>query len=102
MEAKRSESRDSGLALPYHALGRRADSAAALARMEQEHPLEFTNIAIAHAFRGERDQAFEWLRKVIAERDISLVHRIKDEPLLAPLRSDPRYTELLREMNLAK
>jgi hypothetical protein len=49
MEAERSESRDSGLALLYHALGRGADSAAALARMEQEHPLEFTNIAIAHA-----------------------------------------------------
>ena len=41
-------------------------------------------------------------RKAIAERDISLVHRIKDGPLLAPLRSDPRYSELLREMNLAK
>jgi hypothetical protein len=75
---------------------------ALVSRFLCRRPAEFTNIAIAHAFRGERDQAFEWLRNVIAERDISLVHRIKDEPLLAPLRSDPRYTELLREMNLAK
>jgi hypothetical protein len=41
-------------------------------------------------------------RKAIAERDSSLVHGMKDEPLLAPLRSEARYTELLREMNLAK
>jgi TolB-like protein/Tfp pilus assembly protein PilF len=103
MEAETSSTRDAALALAYWALGRKADSDAALARMEKEHGgTAPVLIAEVHAYRGERDQAFEWLRRSVAARDMNLVHRVRDDPLLASLRSDPRYTELLRAMNLVK
>ena len=56
------------LPMAYHALGRKADSDAALAALiakyEQGAPF---NIASVYAFRGEADQAFEWLDKAIEQ-----------------------------------
>jgi hypothetical protein len=49
-----------------------------------------------HAFRNERAEALDWLEKVVASRDIDIVHRIKDAPILAAVRSDNRYHALLR------
>ena len=53
-----------GLPMAYHALGRKADSDAALAALiakyEKDAPY---NIAYVYAFRGEADQAFAWLAK---------------------------------------
>lgn len=101
MEAERHRSRTLGLALAYHALGRKKESDAALARAEAEQgEFDQSGIAMAHAYRGEIDQAFEWLEKAIAARDLSLGHKLTTEPLLAPLRTDPRYLALLRKMNL--
>jgi tetratricopeptide (TPR) repeat protein len=95
-----SSVRDVGLALAYHALGRKAESDAALARgtrsTGKEAPM---NIAIAHAYRGERDEAFVWLEKAIDERDLLVGHKFWDEPKLEPLRSDPRYKALLAKVN---
>lgn len=47
---------------------------------------------------GEKDKAFEWLEKGYDER--SLLH-IKVDPGYDPLRSDPRFTNILHRMNLA-
>jgi hypothetical protein len=38
--------------------------------------------------------------EAIAARDLSLGHRVAHEPLLAPVRADPRYLALLRKGNL--
>ena len=54
--------------------------------------------AIAYAALGERDQAFEWLEKAYQVRDALLLTMIN--PLLDPLRDDPRFQDLLRRMNL--
>jgi TolB-like protein/Flp pilus assembly protein TadD len=101
IQAETSSSRDFGLALVYHALGRGKDSDAALARAVRiagnSAPV---NVAILYAYRGERDQAFRWLAKAVDDRDMSLGHKFRNEPKLAPLRSDPRYKALLRRMNL--
>jgi TolB-like protein/Flp pilus assembly protein TadD len=56
-------------------------------------------IAMAYAWRGERDKAFEWLDRSYAQRDNGLVG-IKDDPLMKSLHADPRYAALLRKMNL--
>jgi TolB-like protein len=95
-----STTRDLGLVLAYHALGRKADSDAALARFLRA-AANWTpmNVAVAYAYRGERDQAFTWLEKAIDERDILVGHKFWDEPKLEPLRSDPRYKALLRKLN---
>ena len=56
-------------------------------------------IARIHAARGEKDQAFEWLRKSCDERD-SRVIWIKVDPTLEGVRSDPRFAQVLKEMGL--
>jgi serine/threonine protein kinase/tetratricopeptide (TPR) repeat protein len=56
-------------------------------------------IAEVYAFRGEADRAFEWLDRAYAQRDAGL-SSLKVDPLLRSLRSDPRYTALLKKMRL--
>jgi hypothetical protein len=56
-------------------------------------------IARIHAALGEKDQAFEWLRKACDERDSGVIW-LKVDPTLDNLRSDPRFTRLLNEMGL--
>ena len=101
MEAEVTSERDAGLALAYHALGRRSESDAALARAKDaRHEFDPINIAVVHAYRNEVGQAFEWLDNAIAARNITLVHTLAHEPLLATLRADSRYSALLRKMKL--
>jgi TolB-like protein/cytochrome c-type biogenesis protein CcmH/NrfG len=51
---------------------------------------------------GEKEQAFKWLEKGYEEKDTNLiVPGIRFDPMLEPLRSDPRYADLLRRMNLS-
>lgn len=88
------------LSCAYHALGRQAESDAALAELkekfEDEGPYQIAEI---HAFRGEVDEAFAWLDRAYAQRDSGLVD-MKGDPLLANLEDDPRYDALLKKMNL--
>jgi TolB-like protein/Tfp pilus assembly protein PilF len=101
IQAETSSTRDFGLALVYHALGRGKDSDAALARAVRSAGNSApVNVAILYAYRGERDQAFRWLEKAVDDRDMSLGHKFRNEPKLEPLRGDPRYKALLRKMNL--
>ena len=50
---------------------------------------------------GETDAAFEQAGKAIEERLPAVATFIRLQPLLDPLRSDPRYQALLKRMNLA-
>jgi tetratricopeptide (TPR) repeat protein len=54
-------------------------------------------VALVYTGLGEKDQAFEWLRKAYDGRDKGLVSS-KVDPPLDPLRSDPRFQDLLRRM----
>jgi tetratricopeptide (TPR) repeat protein len=58
------------------------------------------NIAIIYLGLGDKDRAFEYLEKAYEEHPQTMVH-LKSQPMFDSLRSDPRYTELLRKMNLA-
>ncbi len=49
---------------------------------------------------GDRSQAFKWLEKAYEDRSGSLIGALKWDPLLDPLRSDPRFEDLLRRMGL--
>ena len=56
-----------GLPMAYHALGKKAESDAALAELIQQHEKEAAyNIAYVLAFRNEPDRAFEWLDKAVS------------------------------------
>jgi hypothetical protein len=56
-------------------------------------------IAEIHAYRGEVDQAFEWLQRSYLQRDPGL-NQLKLDPLLKNLRGDPHYSDLLKKMQL--
>jgi TolB-like protein/tetratricopeptide (TPR) repeat protein len=90
-----------GLSAAYHALGRKAESDAALdvviRKYERTMP---TNIAWVFAFRGEGDRTFEWLNKAVEYRDIAL-GTIPFDPWWRIMHSDPRWLPLLRRMGKA-
>jgi TolB-like protein/Tfp pilus assembly protein PilF len=89
-----------GLAIAYHALGRRAESDAALARMlKQQADEDAVGIAEVYAFRGQPDEAMQWLDRAYAQKDVGL-YRININLPLKSLEADPRFKAFLRKMNL--
>jgi TolB-like protein/DNA-binding winged helix-turn-helix (wHTH) protein/tetratricopeptide (TPR) repeat protein len=88
------------LALAYHALGRHKDSDAAMTQMKQKYSNIYPmQIADVYAFRGQIDQAFEWLNKALAVQDWDL-SSIKVDRYFKGLRGDRRYAALLHKINL--
>jgi adenylate cyclase len=57
------------------------------------------DLALIHAALGEKDKAFLLLDKAVAERSTFVVYS-KWEPRLNPLRSDPRFTKMLKQIGL--
>jgi len=57
------------------------------------------SIAEIYVALGEKDRAFEWLEKAREERNVQMVS-LKVDPNLDSLRSDQRFSDLLRRMNL--
>ncbi len=90
-----------GLPMAYHALGRKADSDAALAALiakyEKDAPY---NIAYVYAFRGEADKAFAWLDKAVEYGDPGL-GEIVTENLFDKIHADPRWLPFLRKVGKA-
>ena len=56
-------------------------------------------IASIYAALNEHDHAFEWLSKILGQHTYSMIYMTMD-PRFDGLRTDPRYTDLLRRMNL--
>ena len=56
-------------------------------------------VAEVYAWQGRADAAFIWLEQARKNHDGGLVY-LKFDPLLRKIRGDPRYTALLRTMNL--
>jgi len=57
------------------------------------------SIAVCYADLGEKDQAFQWLNTAYQDREGSLIG-LQTDFLLDPLRSDPRFAELVRKVGL--
>ena len=89
-----------GLALAYHALGRKKEADEELTNYIAIYQNDWAYlIAEIYAFRGEKDKAFEWLEKAFERKDSWLVE-IKGNPLFKNLEGDPRHTAFLRKMKL--
>jgi len=87
-----------GLAMAHHALGRQADSDAAVAELVENYEQDAAyNIAYVMAFRGAVDEAFEWLDKAVLYNDPGLAE-IVNEPLFANIKSDPRWLPFLESV----
>jgi TolB-like protein/DNA-binding winged helix-turn-helix (wHTH) protein len=88
-----------GSAMAYFALGRKADSDAALAFRFKEYAIyPFVNAEV-YAFRGESDEAFKWLERAFAQKDVYL-YTVKFSQSLRSLEGDPRFKAFLKKMNL--
>jgi len=55
--------------------------------------------ALVYAGLDNQDQAFSWLEKAYEERFYRLAY-LKVEPLWEPLRSDPRFADLIRRVGI--
>jgi tetratricopeptide (TPR) repeat protein len=86
------------LAMIYDRLGRHADVAALVAKIMQEGgdaaAYQFAEI---YAQRGDRKAALDWLEKAMRLRDPGLVGA-KVDPLIDPLRKEPRFQAVMQEL----
>ena len=82
--------------------GRKAEARKILAELQSlsEHSyVPATDMALIYAGLGDKDKAFAWLDKAYEEHSFSLSN-LKVEPRFDPLRSDPRFADLLRHIGL--
>jgi DNA-binding winged helix-turn-helix (wHTH) protein/TolB-like protein/Flp pilus assembly protein TadD len=83
--------------------GKKSEARAFLADLKQRATRQYVpsySIALIHIGLGEKEAAFDWIEKALADRSSEMIY-FKVEPMLAPLRSDPRYQDLLRRMKFA-
>ena len=65
----------------------------------QKHEALGQDVAAIYAGLGDKDQAFAWLEKDF-ETSSGQLARVRWEPPFEPLRSDPRFADLVRRMGL--
>jgi DNA-binding winged helix-turn-helix (wHTH) protein/Tfp pilus assembly protein PilF len=91
------------LGFVYAVMGRNGEAHKVLdklMRRSKQYYVSPYDIAIIYTGLGERKQAFEWLNKAYECRSV-LLTGLKVEPMLDSLRSDLRYENLLRRVELA-
>ncbi len=90
-----------GLSTAYWAMGRKADSDAALeAAVAKYADTKPTQIARVYALRGDRERAFAMLDRAERVKDIDLGAAAMI-PALSNLHDDPRWLPLLRRLGIA-
>src|SRR5215831_16542378 len=90
------------LGYTYAASGDTIRAGTVLLRLENQAKHQYVDpeaYALVYVGLGNKDRAFQWLNRAIDDRQ-GWVTFIKAEPLLDNLRSDPRFDDLLRRMNL--
>jgi tetratricopeptide (TPR) repeat protein len=87
------------LALTFEKLGQRRESDVQIKWLTEFYggdPLAY-QFAEIYAQRGDRDRALEWLDTALRLRDAGF-RRLKTDPLLDPLRNEPRFQKIEREL----
>jgi hypothetical protein len=90
------------LGYAYARLGERSQALLVLRQLEAASKQSYTpafSFAVVYAGLGEKDQAFAWLEKAYGERTSRLGY-LQVEPFWDPLRSDPRFADLVRRIVL--
>jgi Tfp pilus assembly protein PilF len=90
------------LAITYAAAGQNARARSLLreARTARKIYVPPYWVAVAYLYLGEKDNSFRWLQKAYQQNDPTLGW-MKVDPMLDPIRSDPRYLDLLRKADLS-
>lgn len=87
----------------YARAGNRAEAQKAIQQLQgdvQRNGVGRYEMALVYIGLGDKDQAFHWLNEAHRAHDVGLVY-LKVDPCLDPIRSDPRFTELLRASGLS-
>jgi tetratricopeptide (TPR) repeat protein len=90
-------------ALAWGSSGRKDRAEAALRQLQSLSSTRYVspfNMAIVNAGLGNRDKAFEWLERSYRERAAGIVELQVSLPL-DPLRSDPRFQDLIRRVGFS-
>jgi adenylate cyclase len=89
-----------GLALAYHAAGRKKDADSTLELFVKNYGAQWSYLlAELYAFRQQKNEAFISLEKAYQQKDGWLVF-LKGDPLLRNLKTDLRYRAFIQKMNL--
>ena len=86
----------------YARLGRTSEAEEVLkelARREKRGYVPAYNFATVYVGLSRNDQALKFLEKAYAERSMILIY-LKTDPELDPLRSEPRFTDLIRRIGM--
>jgi serine/threonine protein kinase/tetratricopeptide (TPR) repeat protein len=84
----------------YARMGRAPDARKVIADLQEQSTRGYiapTNFAKVYIGLGDKEQAFAWLEKGYQQRDFWLTF-LKGDPIFDPLRSDPRFQDLLRRV----
>jgi len=90
------------LGCAYASAGKKIQAQRILAQLNEASKTHYVPpyfLGVVHAAMGDKEAAFSWLEKAYEEHDSYLV-RLRVEPLMDPLRPDPRFEKLLHRMNL--
>jgi eukaryotic-like serine/threonine-protein kinase len=93
---------NSDLAHAYAVSGKKPEAEKALAELRQVSEKRYVNpfeIALIYMGLGNKDDAFDWLEKAYRQRSDLLVY-LKVDPRLDPIRSDPRFVDLMRRVGI--
>ena len=88
------------LAVTYAAAGRQAEAREILTRLTAQAEKGYVSplaAAAAYVALGDHDTAFDWLEQGIRQRAYATV-RVPTDPRFDPLRSHPRYRDLVRRL----
>ena len=86
------------LALTYEKLGPHAEAEATLAKFQAENgDASAYQYATIYAQRGNTPEALEWLDTAMRVRAPGVVY-LKTDPLLDPLRNEPHFQAIEREL----
>ena len=92
-----------GLAHAYSATGRRNEAEKILRELQTQSKTDYVSpymLAVIYAGLGNKDKAFEFLENAYEEKCPDIAYFIKADLRIDPLRSDSRFQNLLRRMNL--
>ena len=92
----------SSLARVYALTGKRAEAQKdldELVRLSKQRFVSPASIALIYIALGDKDQAFKWMEKSNELRELNIV-RLNADPRFDPLRSDPRFTDLVRRIGI--
>lgn len=86
----------------YAAAGRKREAEEILGQLKQTSKIRYVpayDVALIYAGLQRKERVFEWLEKAFEERSAWLPWIVRD-PRFDPIRTDPRYHDLVRRMGL--